>query len=107
MYYKDTYMGTLLPTIVFLLECVMKERRKQQENNKMFMLPLVDAIVSGIHARFDDVMDDGQVIAASILIPKFKNHWTDDNSQLKKGLGILSILVWLMVKGLSIDCRSV
>lgn len=73
----------------------------------MFMLPLVDAIVAGIHARFDDVMDDGQVIAASILIPKFKDHWTDDNSQLKKGLGILAILVWLMVIGLSIDCRSV
>jgi hypothetical protein len=77
MYYKeeeDTCMGTLLPTIVFLLECLMKERRKLQEKNKMFMLPLVDSLVSGIHARFDDVMDDEQVIAASILIPKFKDY---------------------------------
>jgi hypothetical protein len=25
------------------------------------------------------VMDDEQVIAASILIPKFKDYWTDDD----------------------------
>ena len=40
--------------------------------------------------RFDDVMVDEQAIAASILIPKFKNHWTDDQVKLQKGKTVLS-----------------
>ena len=48
------------------------------------MLPLVDALIAGIHKRFD-VMDDKHVIDSSILIPKFKDSWTDDDSQLQKG----------------------
>ena len=45
------------------------------------MLLLVDSLTAGIHERFDDVMGDEQAIAASALIPKFKNHWTDDEVQ--------------------------
>lgn len=82
---KDTFMGTLLPTIVYLLECIEKEKEKLQRNGKVFKLPLVDAFIAGIHKRFDDVMDDEQVIASSIVIPKFKDCCTDDDLQLQKG----------------------
>ena len=87
---EDTYMGTLLHTIVFMLECLDKEKKKMQEKEKNFMLPLVYALIAGIHKRFDDVMVDEQAIAASILIPKFKNHWTDDQVKLQKGKTVLS-----------------
>ena len=29
---EDTFMGTLLPTIVYLLECLEKEKQKLQRN---------------------------------------------------------------------------
>lgn len=41
--------------------------------------------LSGIHKKFDEVMEDEKVIASSILIPKFKDNWTDDNLQVQKG----------------------
>ena len=82
---EDTFMGTLLRTIIYLLECLQKEKEKLQKNGKLYMVPLVDALYTGIHKRFDEVMEDEKVIASSILIPKFKDNWTDDNLQVQKG----------------------
>ncbi len=82
---EDTFMGTLLPTIVYLLECLKKEKEKLQRNGKQYMVPLVYALCTGIHKRFDEVMDDEQVITSSILIPKFKDNWSDDDLQPQKG----------------------
>ncbi len=72
-------------TRLLLLECLEKEKEKLQRNGKQYMVPLVDALCTGIHKRFDEVMDDEQVIASSILIPKFKDNWSDDDLQLQKG----------------------
>ena len=82
---ENTFMRTLLPTIVYLLECLEKEKQKLQRNGKQYMVPLVDTLCTGIHKRFDEVMEDKKVIASSILIPKFKDNWTDDDLQVQKG----------------------
>jgi hypothetical protein len=67
------------------LECLEKEKEKLQRNGKQYIVPLVDAFCTGIRKRFDEVMDDEQAIASSILIPKCKANWTDDELQLQKG----------------------
>ncbi|CAB3998767.1 Hypothetical predicted protein [Paramuricea clavata] len=77
-------MGTLLLTIVYLLECLENDKENLQRNGKQYVVPLVDDLCTGICKRFGEVMDDEQVIASSILISKFKANWTDDELQLQK-----------------------
>ena len=82
---KDTYMGTLLPTIVYLLECLRKKKEQLLESEQLVYVPLVDAIIEGVRKRFDSKMMNKQLIASSILLPKYKDGWTDDNMQLRRG----------------------
>ena len=77
----DTFMGSLLPTIVCLSECI--EKKKLKESERLDFIPLIDAINDGIHKRFGNIMGSEKVFASSIL-PKFKDTWTEDNFQLQK-----------------------
>ena len=43
------------------------------------------AIIEGMRKRFDSKMMNRQLIASSILLPKCKDGWTDDNMQLLRG----------------------
>ena len=82
----DTYMGSLLPTIVYLIECMEKKKEKLNENHKVIFKPLLDVIIAGIQKRFGDIIENEKAIASSILLPKYKDTWTDDQRQLQKGI---------------------
>ena len=47
--------------------------------------PLVDAIQLGLKNRFSEILEDPELIAAAILLLKFKMSWTKDEAILKKG----------------------
>ena len=67
----DTFMGSLLPTIVRLTECIKKKKLKESE--RLAFIPLTDAVTDGIHKRFGNIMSNEKVIVSSILLPKFKD----------------------------------
>ena len=77
-------MGSLLPTIVYLTER-MEKREKLKGSERLAFIPLIDAITDGIHKRLSNIMGNEKVIASSILLPKFKDVWTEDSFQLQKG----------------------
>ena len=80
------YMGSLLPPIVYLIECMEKKKEKLNENHLVIFKPLLDAIIAGIQKRFGDIIENEKAIASSILLPKYKDTWTDDQRQLQKGI---------------------
>ena len=75
----DTFMGRLLPTIVYLTECMEKKREKLKESEKLAFISLTDVITDGINKRFGNIMGNEKVITSSIFLPKFKDTWTEDN----------------------------
>ena len=46
-------MGALLPTTVYLLECLDKIKAKLLNAGKV-AVPLINALVDDLHARFDN-----------------------------------------------------
>ncbi|KAJ8358396.1 hypothetical protein AAFF_G00010350 [Aldrovandia affinis] len=79
----NTHMGWLLPTI-YQLE--VKLKRMATANKVKVCLPLVQAIQQGIQKRFGEMMQDPELIATSILLPKFKTSWTDNPDIIQRGL---------------------
>ncbi|KAL3983521.1 oligodendrocyte myelin glycoprotein [Sarotherodon galilaeus] len=78
---SSVHMGFLLPTLYQLLE----KLRKLESSCKMCR-PLVDALRDGIQKCFGEMMKDPELIAAAILIPRFRTSWTTEESILKAGL---------------------
>ena len=66
-------MGSLLPTVVYLTECMEKKNEKLKESERLAFIPLIDAITARIHKRFGNIMSNEKVTASSILRPKFKD----------------------------------
>lgn len=73
-------MGWLLPTLTQL-----KTKLDQIKPSLKFSKPLVDAIQLGLKNLFSEIFEDPELIAAAILLPKFKTLWTKDETVLKKG----------------------
>jgi len=73
-------MGWLLPTLTQL-----KTKLDRIKPSLKFSKPLVDAIQLGLKNRFSGILEDPELIAAAILLPKFKTSWTKDEAILKKG----------------------
>lgn len=73
-------MGWLLPTIHLLT--VKLDKVKLQLK---YCKPLVDALQSGIKNRFGHMLGDAELVAASILLPKFRTTWTEDDATIKMG----------------------
>ncbi|KAL2085800.1 hypothetical protein ACEWY4_019120 [Coilia grayii] len=48
--------------------------------------PLVDALLSGIQNRFGHMFMDAELVAAAILLPKFRMTWTKDDATIKMGI---------------------
>ncbi|RXN37797.1 transposase [Labeo rohita] len=73
-------MGWLVPTITLL-------RTKLQHLHvaSKFCQPLIAALISGLEKRFGEMLVDPELIAAAILVPKFKTCWTSDENILKLG----------------------
>ena len=77
---KHVHMGWLLPTITFLVAKVEKAKLPLKHCR-----PLADALLAGIKRRFDHIFRDPELIAAAILIPKFKTTWTKDEAMIRLG----------------------
>ncbi|XP_056465197.1 uncharacterized protein LOC130404471 [Gadus chalcogrammus] len=77
----EVQMGWLLPTIS-LLSSKLEKIKIALKHCK----PLVEAIQVGIQNRFGEMSRDPELVAAAILIPKFKTAWIKDDATLKIGL---------------------
>ena len=90
---SSVHMGFLLPTLYQLQD----KLRRLQPTCKVCG-PLLAALQRGIQKRFGDVMKDPELIAAAILLPKFRTCWTTEESILKPGNVSLLIqegIIWL------------
>lgn len=77
---SSVHMGFLLPTLYQL-----QEKLKRLESSCKMFRPLVDALWEGIQKRFGDIMKEPKLIAAAILLPRFRTSWTTEESILKAG----------------------
>ncbi len=79
-------MGWLVPTITLL-------RTKLQHLHVASKIcePLIAALLSGLEKRFDEMLADPELIAAAILVPKFKTCRTSDENILKLGKCLTSL----------------
>ncbi|RXN37324.1 zinc finger BED domain-containing 1-like protein [Labeo rohita] len=68
----NTHLGWLLP-VVFQLEAKLS----RLETTSKMCLPLIRAVQDGIEKRFGGMIKDPELIAAAILLPKFKTTWTE------------------------------
>ncbi|KAJ8398816.1 hypothetical protein AAFF_G00420130 [Aldrovandia affinis] len=48
--------------------------------------PLVDALQVGIKNRFGHMTEDPELIAAAILLPKFRTSWIKDDDTIRMGV---------------------
>lgn len=65
-------MGWLLP-VVFQLQAKLS----RLETSSKMCLPLIRAVQDGVQKRLSGMMQDPELIAAAILLPKFKTERTD------------------------------
>lgn len=73
----DVHMGWLVPTITPLN--VKLDRLK---TSSKFCQPLITALQEGIQRRFGDMLADPELIAAAILLLKFRTSWTSNDDLL-------------------------
>ncbi|XP_060798037.1 uncharacterized protein LOC132900019 [Neoarius graeffei] len=75
------HMGWLVPTIT-----ILTEKLNRLQASSKFCQPLVVTLQDGIQRRFSDMLADPELIAASILLPKFRSSWTRNEDLLKLGM---------------------
>lgn len=85
---SSVHMGFLLPTLHQLLE-----KLKRLESTCKACQPLLKALHGGILKRFREVMKEPELIAAAILLPKFRTARTADQSILTTGNASLNSCV--------------
>nr|XP_020444767.1 uncharacterized protein LOC109953631 [Monopterus albus] len=85
-------MGWLVPTITLL-----KTKLQHLHSASRFCEPLIAVLLSGLEKRFGEMLADPELIAAAILVPKFRTCWTSDENILKVGLDY--------IRG-HLDCRA-
>nr|XP_061821706.1 uncharacterized protein LOC133609783 [Nerophis lumbriciformis] len=81
---SSLHMGFLLPTLHQL-----QDKLKKLESSCKVCRPLIDVLQEGIQKRFGEMMIQPELIAAAILLPKFRTSWTTDESILNDGLDYL------------------
>ncbi|GAA6093660.1 uncharacterized protein LOC119262030 [Tachysurus ichikawai] len=74
-------MGWSVPTITLLWT-----KLQHLHVTSKFCEPLIAALLSGLEKRFGVMLADPVLIAAAILVPKFKTCWKSDENILKLGL---------------------
>lgn len=77
----NVQMGWLVPTIT-LLQAKLQHLCISSKSCR----PLIEALLAGLEKRFGQMLTDPELIAAAILVPKFKTCWTSDECVLKLGL---------------------
>lgn len=76
----NVQMGWLVPTIT-LLQAKLLHLCISSKSCR----PLIEALLAGLEKRFGQMLTDPELIAAAILLPKFKTCWTSDECILKLG----------------------
>ncbi|XP_076740614.1 uncharacterized protein LOC143418886 [Maylandia zebra] len=69
---STSFMGWLLPVIQQLLS-----KLSRLETSSTTCVPLIRALQNGLQKRFGAMMEDPELAAAAVLLPKFKTSWTD------------------------------
>ncbi|RXN21849.1 zinc finger BED domain-containing 1-like protein [Labeo rohita] len=77
-------MGWLLPTITTLTIKLEKSR-----SSLRLCKPLVDALLEGLRKQFESMMSEPELIAAAILVPRFKTSGTSNDTVLQLGLSYI------------------
>ena len=77
---SSVHMGLLLPTLYQL-----RDKLKRLESSCKVCTPLVHALQRGIQKRFGDIMKEPELIAAAILLPRFRTSWTTEENILNAG----------------------
>lgn len=77
---SSVHMGFLLPTLYQL-----QDKLKKLESSCKVCQPLLKALHGGILKRFGEVMKEPELIAAAILLPKFRTAWTTNQSIFTTG----------------------
>ena len=79
-------MGWLVPTITLLT--VKLDRLKTSK----FCQPLITDLQEGIQWWLGELLADPKLIAAAILLPKFRTSWTSNEDLLKLGKSFKRLL---------------
>ncbi|ROL47029.1 hypothetical protein DPX16_20681 [Anabarilius grahami] len=78
---SSVHMGLLLPTLYQL-----RDKLKRLESSCKMCTSLVHTLKQGIQKRFGDVMKEPELIAAAILLPRFRTSWTTEENIVNTGL---------------------
>lgn len=60
--------------------------------------PLIKALLAGLEKSFGQMLTDPELIAAAILVPKFKTCWTSDECILKLGMSCTVCFTLIIVQ---------
>lgn len=77
----NVQLGGLVPTITLL-----KSKLQNLHTTVKYCGPLVDALLAGLERGFGEMLAEPELIAAAVLVPKFRKRWTTDEDILKRGL---------------------
>lgn len=77
---SSVHMGLLLPTLYQL-----RDKLKRLKSSCKMCTSLVHTLQQGIQKRFGDVMKEPELIAAAILLPRFRTSWTTEENILNAG----------------------
>ncbi|CAI5646501.1 unnamed protein product [Oreochromis niloticus] len=69
---STSFMGWLLPVIQQLLS-----KLSRLETSSNTCVPLIRALQNGLQQCFGPMMEDPELAAAAVLLPKFMTSWTD------------------------------
>ncbi|RXN38761.1 zinc finger BED domain-containing 1-like protein [Labeo rohita] len=77
---SSVYLGWLLPVIHQL-----QSKLNRLETSSQTCTPLIRALQNGLQKRFGQMMEDPELAAAAVLLPKFKTSWTDTSDVIEAG----------------------
>jgi hypothetical protein len=87
------YMGYLLPTISTLKTRLYAMQNGTEVKNLRFCVPLAKSLLAGVETRFDALLEDKNLLIASLLHPKFKLHWLSEEPAKVRAKEILRLAV--------------
>ncbi|KAL1249120.1 hypothetical protein QQF64_020125 [Cirrhinus molitorella] len=78
---SSVYLGWLLPVIHQL-----QSKLNRLETSSQTCTPLISALQNGLKKRFGQMLEDPELAAAAVLLPKFKTSWTDKPDVIEAAL---------------------
>ncbi|KAL4008214.1 hypothetical protein ACER0C_002066 [Sarotherodon galilaeus] len=81
---STSFMGWLLPVIQQLLS-----KLSRLETSSKTCVPLIRVLQNGLQKRFGPMIEDPELAAAAVLLPKFKTSWTDRADVIEAALAYI------------------